>query len=149
VGGVKFPGGEEPDSVFVSTRGNHFRALATPVEGVTVCYAVSLRMREPIEGYATIATAADTGSQFSDLGFSSGCGGTTSLWTNAPGGLKTDLKCTTLRMLLVRYVLNLRRLGPGDLMSRWASASVPRRANAAKTWANKLNPREHCQICSR
>lgn len=86
-------------------RGNSWRALKSPVRRATIWVAVTMRMRGAITGYCSIVGAADTKSQFSELGFNSGYGRTEGLWTNGPGLVFTGLDCSKTQTFLQRYDL--------------------------------------------
>ena len=57
-------------AALVATVGNHWRTLTTPANAGVVWYAVTLRMRDPLTGYASVVPAPGPGGQYSELGFS-------------------------------------------------------------------------------
>ncbi|MCC6781851.1 MAG: family 20 glycosylhydrolase [Planctomycetes bacterium] len=109
-------GGREVDGAFVTVGGNDWRALATPIERGTVWYAVTLRMRAPIEGYASVVPAASASTQFSEFGFNRGFDTDEALWTTAAGVVRSGLACTATQTLLACYELDRGRF------STWAAA---------------------------
>ncbi len=95
----------ESDGSAFFVRGNSWRALKSPVRRATVWVAVTMRMRGAIAGYCSVVGAADTKSQFSELGFNSGYGRTEGLWTNGPGLVFTGIDCQKTQTFLQRYDL--------------------------------------------
>ena len=91
--------------LWVVQEGSAWRELAQPLRRCVVWYAVTLRMRAPIAGYASLVPAADRFSQFSELGFNSEQAGEEGLWSNAPGFQPNGLECTTRATFLQRYDL--------------------------------------------
>ncbi|MBK8099454.1 MAG: family 20 glycosylhydrolase [Planctomycetes bacterium] len=89
--------------MLVATQGNDWRQLLTPVRDGVVWYAVTLRMREPITGYASVVPAAAVGQQFSELGFNTGFQTDQGLWTTRSGVVKTGIAATTAQTFVQRY----------------------------------------------
>lgn len=106
---AKVPGAKEVDGAFVTQHGNHFRALAQPVSGGTVWYALTLKTHEPIKGYVSVTPTVDAQQQFCEYGFNSHFGDTRGVWTNAPSIVKTHWPSTELQTLVVRIDFDLQR----------------------------------------
>ncbi len=97
--------GHEEGGSWVTTEGNSWRALTHPVEDRTIWFAVTMRMREPITGYASVVPAASGSTQFSELGFNSSYGKATGLWTAGIGPVFGPMGATTRQTFLQRYDL--------------------------------------------
>ncbi len=109
LGEWKIAGAREESGSFVTTVGDQFRALAHPVKRAVVWYAVTMRMRSPIVGYASIVPSATNSSQFSELGFNSTRKTQNGLWTASGGQIDTKIDACTKQTFLQRYDLANRR----------------------------------------
>jgi lysophospholipase L1-like esterase len=109
------PGSFEQGGALHTVGGNHWRKLATPVAGGVVWYAVTLRMEQPITGYATVAPSPTASGQFSEFGFNSAYGAGDGLWTSSAGIVHDAIAATERQTLLARYDFERKR------WSAWAA----------------------------
>jgi len=108
-------GAVEKEGVLLTTGGNDHRELAAFVDSGIVWYAVTLRVKAPIVGYATVAPSESASGQFSELGFNSAYGSTEGLWTSSRGIVRSGIACTELQTFLARYDFDR------HLWSAWAA----------------------------
>ena len=94
------------DGFITAIGGNDYRTLEHPVTGGVVFYAVTLRMQQPISGYASVVPAADLHTQFCELGANSGYQTQHLLWTTAKGVVTKNIDGTKKQTLLQRFDLD-------------------------------------------
>ncbi len=114
IGEWSVDGAVERDGKLTTINGNSWRELETPVSRALVWYAVTMRVTEPIEGYASVVPAWSRSTQYSELGFNSGYGHREGMWT-ASGVVKTKVACTQMQTFLQRYDL------AAGMWSAWAA----------------------------
>ena len=88
------------------TAGNDWRLLQQPITGGVVWYVVTLRVQQPLDGYASVVPAADTRTQCSELGGNSGYHTPQGLWTAGRDVVPTGRDLTELQTFVQRYDLD-------------------------------------------